>query len=1313
MPDPRESSNPRKHISAVDSYEQYKILFDADPYPAFIYDRETLRFLLVNQAAVDFYGYSIEEFRAITVVDIRPADSIEEFLQYVRHSPSLPTATRRIWRHQTKDGRVLHVEISAYDLEFNERPARLVRVVDVSDRLAAEESLRSTEARLRLQNHAIIEVTRRHATRPGDFAAAVRDVAETSARTLGADCGSIWELAESGQIDCIDSYDAATESHDTGAAIDESAMASLMAVLNEHDGISAGDAADDPRAAAFAKQRSASSLLASPVRHDGILAGFIAMESRGEPRHWTADEENFVGSMSDLVAMAHEASQRYRTEILLRERLAFENLVTSISTLFVRVTGEEIGNAIDAVLRSVGEFAKVDHTYVFTISEETQTAVQTNEWCAAGAQSRMQQFHELALSEFPYFTEQILQPQTIVVHSLADLPETATRELAVQQLLGVKSLLAVPIVCGNTRIGLLGCDSVHEERTWDGDTIALMQITAEILGNAILRNRVDEAMRKAEERYRLLFERNLAGVFRTTPEGRVLDSNAACARIFGFDSREDLIAVRATNLYFGDDSRARYLAQLREKGVLSNHEILMRRKDGSPIWVMENVSLVPAQDGGDEVIEGTLLDITEWKSSQELLRNSEENFRILVEQMRDGVVRVDANEVIEYANSRFGQIVGYEPHELVGRSVFDFLHQDDRSILEAKAASRFHGVSDRYEIRIRRKSGEIGWLEVGGSPVTDATASVVGSIGVITDVTQRKRADDALRDSEARYRLMADNSTDLIARLAPDGTFVYASPASRALLGFEPEELIGKNVEQFVFRDDLNAVQKCQNRVLTLALSSTVAYRMQRKDGKYIWFETTGRAVRDDDGNVTEIISVSRDVTERRLVEEQIEYRAYHDSLTGLPNRELFKDRLNVAIAHARRLKTHVAVLFLDLDHFKLVNDTFGHSVGDRLLQEVAERIAVSIREEDSVARMGGDEFTLLVSDLTHESDATKIARKLLEAVGKPMNIEGHELYITTSVGISMFPNDGEDAEALLKNADTAMYRAKEVGRNNYQLCTPSLTRRALNRLSLENSLRRALDRDEMLVYYQPQFRLDTGRIVGFEALVRWKHPEKGIIGPGEFIGIAEDSRLIVPLGEWVLETAAMQAKKWQTMHAAPLRIAVNLSPRQFQQKELGKTVERVLHASKLPASALELEITETTAMHSTHHTVATLRGLKELGVAIAIDDFGTGHSSLNYLKRFPIDSIKIDRSFVQDVFAGGSDAAIVSAVITLAKGLRLRTVAEGVETEEQLQFLKNHRCEEMQGYLYCKALPAAEIDRLIESGTHAKMKVHRNEVEN
>ncbi len=433
--------------------------------------------------------------------------------------------------------------------------------------------------------------------------------------------------------------------------------------------------------------------------------------------------------------------------------------------------------------------------------------------------------------------------------------------------------------------------------------------------------------------------------------------------------------------------------------------------------------------------------------------------------------------------------------------------------------------------------------------------------------------------------------------------------------------------------------------------------------------------------------AIARDITDRKRAEETIRRQAYYDVLTNLPNRTLFKDRLEQAMKHAHRNKQMLGVIVLDLDRFKNINETLGHILGDKLLVAVAERLLGVLNESETIARFGGDEFTLLLPQVISIEEATQHAQKIIELLAAPFKLSNHELHVTTSIGMAFYPDDGENSEILLKNAETAMYRAKEQGRNNYQLYASVMNVSAFKQLLMENSLRRALEKEEFVVYYQPQVDIKTQQIVGAEALVRWQHPDLGLVFPTEFIGLAEETGLIVPIGEWVIRKVCAQNKRWQDAGFEKVCVSVNLSARQFQQRNLVATISRIIQETGLDPQLLGMEITESIAMKNADFTISALNELKKMGVHLSLDDFGTGYSSLSYLKRFPLETLKIDRSFVRDITTDPNDAAIVTAVIALAHSLKLSVVAEGVETEGQLAFLKTHGCNYVQGYIFSHPL--------------------------
>ncbi len=566
------------------------------------------------------------------------------------------------------------------------------------------------------------------------------------------------------------------------------------------------------------------------------------------------------------------------------------------------------------------------------------------------------------------------------------------------------------------------------------------------------------------------------------------------------------------------------------------------------------------------------------------------------------------------------------------------------------------------------------------------------------EVAERRAAQDVLRRSEQKLRLHALQAPLAFIEWDLGLRVIEWNPAAERIFGFARHDAVGRRASQLIAAPNTcDAVARLWKRLLDERRPERIVLDNRTADGRIITCEWYYTPLVDADGRVLSVITLAQDVTETRATEQRLKFLAYHDDLTGLPNRALFQDRLQHAVAEARRTGRAVGVLLLDLDHFKGVNDTLGHDAGDRVLAEAAERLGACIRESDTVARFGGDEFAVLLGDLAEPANAFAIAQKLLDACSTPFApAAGHEVFLGASVGVTFFPTDSDDPETLVKQADSALHHAKAQGRNNFQFYSAEFTARAQARIVVEAGLRRALERGEFVLHYQPKVDAPTGRVTGMEALIRWQHPERGLLAPGEFIAVAEDSGLIVPIGAWVLEEACRQARAWRDGGLPPLRLAVNLSPRQFRQKALVDRIGAVLDRTGFPAALLELEITESVLMDQDARVSEVFTGLKALGVSISIDDFGTGYSSLSYLRRFPVDTLKIDRSFVREVPVNLDDVAIVRAVISMARSLRLTTVAEGVETEDQMRFLRAEGCDGLQGWLHGRPMPPDEFARLV-----------------
>jgi len=628
----------------------------------------------------------------------------------------------------------------------------------------------------------------------------------------------------------------------------------------------------------------------------------------------------------------------------------------------------------------------------------------------------------------------------------------------------------------------------------------------------------------------------------------------------------------------------------------------------------------------------------------------------------------------------------------------------------------FHGVRAAAGVAIPTASGIFGVLLAYSSrPRTFADYEIAflkSTASLLGEAIERSYAEEALRKSESRlkqlivelekreqrFRALVEKSWSGVALLDPDLAFSYSGASTERLLGYAEDDLAGTSFLAYIHPRERETMRELFVALATgAAHESQAELRFRHRNGMWIWLEVFAQNMLLEP-SVGAIVLNYRDVTQRKATEKQLEYQAYYDALTGLPNRLLFRDRVVNAIAQAQRNRRGVAVMYLDLDHFKLVNDSLGHSLGDALLSEVAARLQSCVRASDTISRLGGDEFTILLIDTSSSEAIAGVARKILQSLAHPLRVGGHELFVTASIGISVFPGDGDEVETLLKSADSAMYRAKELGRNQAQMFTTSMNERYGRRLALEQSLHHALERDELLVHYQPIFDRNRKKVASLEALVRWNHPTRGLVQPADFIGLAEETGLIVPIGEWMLRSVCRDLRACRAAGLPPVRIGVNIAAPQFQQLSFALVVGSILREYACDPGMLELEITETVAVQNIEITMNAMRDLKELGIRIAIDDFGTGQSSLVYLKRFPIDTVKIDRAFVRDVTTDESAAAIVSYVINLAHTLRLDVVAEGVETEEQWSFLKLNACDHMQGFLFSHPLPASEAEAFMRA---------------
>jgi diguanylate cyclase (GGDEF)-like protein/PAS domain S-box-containing protein len=703
--------------------------------------------------------------------------------------------------------------------------------------------------------------------------------------------------------------------------------------------------------------------------------------------------------------------------------------------------------------------------------------------------------------------------------------------------------------------------------------------------------------------------------------------------------------------------------------------------------------------------------VMERKTARGALQSSEERFRAMSDASPLGIFVSDAEGSCIYTNAAYHAISGLKLEETLGTNWSMAIHPEDRErvLAEWRVAARDQAPF-QTEFRFLQKDERIVWTRVNSAAMLDGK-KWFGLVQTVEDITERKAAEFTVRVAEEnlfmekeRAQVTLNSIGDAVLTTDTLGNVTYLNLVAEAMTGWAHDEALGRPItEVFHIVDGTTRLAAAnpmlraigENMAVGLATNSVLI----RRDGSESAIEDSAAPIHNRDGQVTGAVIVFHDVSESRAMALEMAHLAQHDFLTGLPNRLLLTERFSHAIGLAQRHKKQVGLLFLDLDNFKHINDSLGHAVGDLLLQSVANRLVECVRTTDTVCRQGGDEFVILLAEIGQPQDAAHVAETLRAALDMPHLIDGHELHISLSIGISVYPDDGTHVDTLMQNADTAMYHAKASGRNNYQFFRADMNTRAVRRLFVESSLRRALKRGEFLLHYQPKIDLASGAMTGAEALLRWQDPDLGLVMPAQFVPIAEDNGLIVPVGRWVLREACRQIQAWLDAGLPAVPVSVNISAAEFRHEGFLEGVAQILKETGLAPHYLELELTESILMHDVESSASVLEALKAMGVQLAIDDFGTGYSSLSYLKRFPIDTLKIDQSFVRDIATDADDATIVAAVIGMGRNLKQRVIAEGVETQEQLEFLQARHCDEGQGFHFSHPVSAGDFARLLDTG--------------
>lgn len=794
-------------------------------------------------------------------------------------------------------------------------------------------------------------------------------------------------------------------------------------------------------------------------------------------------------------------------------------------------------------------------------------------------------------------------------------------------------------------------------------------------------------------------------IIATDPQGFITVFNRGAEKMLGYAAEEVVGRQTPAQFHLPSELQARYaelnsgdipavktigefMAQVTRTDA-DHREWTYVHKNGQRLSVSLVITAMRAPCGEIVGFLGIAQDITASKMAQSGWRLAQS----CIDHAAIGIFRIDEQGRILEVNKQGSKTLGYTPEELEELTIFDI---DPTVTPERWVRHREIMLSERsttIETLHRRKDASVFPVEVTINYFDYDGQTVCYSF--VRDISERKRHENELR----KLSQAVEQSPTAVVLTDPHGNIEYVNPKFTQTSGYTFEEVRGKNPRLLKSGETSPEEYKKLWETISSGREWHGEFHNRRKDGSFFWEHISISAVRSSAGTISQFLAIKEDITERKRYQDQLQHLATHDDLTGLANRALLQDRLEQSILFARRSKRLVAALLLDLDRFKIINDSLGHSFGDRLLQIVAERLRQSVRDADTVARLGGDEFVILLAEVANEEDVGKVAKKILERLAAPFHIDDREITVTASLGISIYPRDGEDEETLIRNADIAMYRAKEEG-NSFCLYAPEMNLVVHEAMEMESDLRRALDRCKLLLHYQPKIDLHDGSIIGAEALLRWLHPTRGLIPPDLFIPLAEETGLILPIGEWVLQQICRQIRQWQTRGLSVVPIAANLSARQFRNENLAQTVRQILQKQGVRPQLLELELTESMIMREPQASAETMQQLSDLGVSMALDDFGTGYSSLNYLRRFPVNGLKIDRSFICDVGQDPSASAVVTSIVAIARSLGLQSIAEGVETQQQLEFLRNCGCDCCQGYLFWAPLDVDDFTALLASPT-------------
>ena len=1046
------------------------------------------------------------------------------------------------------------------------------------------------------------------------------------------------------------------------------------------------------------------------------------------------------GTVELVAGATRDITERKQAEATLLEserRFRFLNALGEVTR-----AQSDAADIMGSVGRLLGEHMQVSRCAYAEVDTEADLVTMHHAYhqgCPSGeGEHRLSLFGESSVAR-------LKAAQTLVIRDIETEP-ACQDGLQMFRAIEARALICCPLVKGGRLRAMIAVQQ-GEPRDWTANEVSLVQEVVERCWATIERARAEHDLRASQERYRRALRSLSAALWEWNVLADLVFYSSRYKDLLGYPARESVepMASFFDALHPDDAEQARAALQhhLATPGSTYEVEYRLLTRPGDYRWFSAQGEAEWDEQGRPYRMTGSIIDITARKVAEAALKHSEEGLRTLAESMPQLVWIALPDGAHSYFNQKWMEYTGANLDDLYGSGWLDWVHPDDRQrITEGWLQASATGETHQPEYRLRRADGVYRWFLARALPARAADGSIDKWLGTSTDIDDQKTIEQDIRRRAVQQSLIAafgqkalansdiDELLNAAVLAAADGLEVrfsrllQLSPDKGSLLlkcgiGWDPDWVdhqlpdpsdqaglchVVESNEPIVVNDyELASEFSPSLLLLGHRIRSAVDVPIAGAAGPYgvlgAYSPEPQRFSADNVHFLRSLANTLATAIDRKAAEDRLTYLAQFDPLTGLPNRTLFLDRLSQGITLAQRNQWRVGAVSIDLDRFKTVNDTLGHAVGDELLSAVAARLQTCLRSADTVGRLGGDEFAFVLTDLAKADDAALVAQKVITALAQPFQLSGVEVYVSASLGMAIYPDDGDDAVVLLKNADTALYLAKERGRNSYQFYLPEMNARTLERLQMETQLRGALERGEFLLHFQPKVNLASGEISGFEALLRWQHPARGLVPPLQFISILEDTGLIIPVGEWVVQTACEQLLRWQAAGVALHPIAVNISARQFLQRDVDTTMGAILRNAGIDPALIEFELTESMLMNDPQEAVRMLKNLRTQGIRLSVDDFGTGYSSLAHLKRFPLDALKIDRAFIRDVTTDPDDASIALAIISLAHSLKLKVVAEGVETEAQLNFLRAHRCDEMQGYYFAKPMPEADCTKALLEG--------------